>query len=38
MSYSTNDPKEALSFLQNRFKKGGRVKMFKGGLAGILKV
>ena len=37
-SYSTNDPKEALSFLQNRFKKGGRVKMFKGGLAGILKV
>ena len=40
MSYSTNDPKEALSFLQNRFKKseGGRAKMFKGGLAGILKV
>ena len=38
MSYSTNDPKEALSFLQKKFKKGGRVKMFKGGLAGILKV
>ena len=38
MSYSTNDPKEALSFLQRKFKKGGRVKMFKGGLAGILKV
>lgn len=38
MSYSTNDPKEALSFLQRKFKKGGRVKMFKGGLADILEV
>jgi len=37
-SFSTTDPKEALSFLQKNFKKGGRVKMFKGGLAGILKV
>jgi len=37
-SFSTNNPKEALSFLQKSFKKGGRVKMFKGGLAGILKV
>ena len=36
--FSTSDPKEALSFLQKTFKKGGRVKMFKGGLAGILKV
>ena len=36
--FSTTDPKEALSFLQKTFKKGGRVKMFKGGLAGILKV
>lgn len=38
MSYSTNDPKEAFSFLQRKFKKGGRVKMFKGGLADILEV
>jgi hypothetical protein len=37
-SFSTTDPEEALSFLQRNFKKGGRVKMFKGGLAGILKV
>jgi len=37
-SFSTTDPQEALSFLQKNFKKGGRVKMFKGGLAGILKV
>tara|TARA_R100000900_G_scaffold122350_1_gene96861 strand:+ start:56 stop:1267 length:1212 start_codon:yes stop_codon:yes gene_type:complete len=37
-TFSTTDPQEALSFLQKTFKKGGRVKMFKGGLAGILKV
>jgi hypothetical protein len=37
-TFSTTDPQEALSFLQKNFKKGGRVKMFKGGLAGILKV
>ena len=37
-TFSTTNPKEALSFLQKTFKKGGRVKMFKGGLAGILKV
>ena len=37
-SFSTTNPKEALSFLQKNFKKGGRVKMFKGGLASILKV
>ena len=36
--FSTSDPEKALSFLQKKFKKGGRVKMFKGGLAGILKV
>ena len=42
-TFSTTDPKEALSFLQRnilqgRYKKGGRVKMSSGGLADILKV
>tara|TARA_R110002126_G_scaffold87132_1_gene209942 strand:+ start:155 stop:1339 length:1185 start_codon:yes stop_codon:yes gene_type:complete len=39
MSYSTNNPKEALSFIQrNTKKRGGRVKMSNGGLAYLLKV
>ncbi len=42
-TFSTTNPKEALSFLQRnilqgRYKKGGRVKMSSGGLADILKV
>ena len=45
MSYSTNNPKEALSFIQrntknrsSKFKRGGRVKMSNGGLANLLKL